>query len=381
MNATITCKFKIDTDPSSQSLLSETMKAFRDACDFASEHVWLTHDLVRRSLNNDLYRALRDMFGMKAQMAQSVLIAVIARYKAVLETLGCFELVEFKRPQLDLVWNRDYSITKDGCFSINTLRGRIRAPFHTDGFEKYLDPALSPRFGTAKLVYKHGCFFMHVPVTVTVPDGPSVSDITNVVGVDRGIRFLAATYDSKHRTTFYSGKDIAGKRAHYKELRRGLQQIGTPSSRRRLKAIVFSGKLLDMTSRNPVWAMVLCLLMLYLFRQYEGKQAGKLLIKLAVAAAAILWSLLFRVQFGPIMLLLVMALWALRNRLSLRLCFGAAVAVCCCVVNPLYMFSPFGFLIAHFYNEEKGFFARPIQYLIYPFMLVMVGLAGLVMTF
>ena len=237
MNATITCKFKIDTDPSSQSLLSETMKAFRDACDFASEHVWLTHDLVRRSLNNDLYRALRDMFGMKAQMAQSVLIAVIARYKAVLETLGCFELVEFKRPQLDLVWNRDYSITKDGCFSINTLRGRIRAPFHTDGFEKYLDPALSPRFGTAKLVYKHGCFFMHVPVTVTVPDGPSVSDITNVVGVDRGIRFLAATYDSKHRTTFYSGKDIAGKRAHYKELRRGLQQIGTPSSRRRLKAI------------------------------------------------------------------------------------------------------------------------------------------------
>lgn len=144
---------------------------------------------------------------------------------------------------------------------------------------------------------------------------------------------------------------------------------------------VFSGKLLDMTSRNPVWAMVLCLLMLYLFRQYEGKQAGKLLIKLAIAAAAILWSLLFRVQFGPIMLLLVMALWAFRNRPSLRICFGAVVAVCCCVVNPLYMFSPFGFLIAHFYNEEKGFFVRPIQYLIYPFMLVMVGLAGIVMTF
>lgn len=144
---------------------------------------------------------------------------------------------------------------------------------------------------------------------------------------------------------------------------------------------VFSGKFLDLSSRNPVWGMVLCLLMLYLFRQYEGMQFGKVLVKLAVAAAAMLWSLLFRVQFGPIMLLLVMVLWALRNRPSLRLCFGAAVAVCCCVVNPLYMFSPFGFLIAHFYNEEKGFFARPIQYLIYPFMLVMVGLAGLVMTF
>lgn len=143
---------------------------------------------------------------------------------------------------------------------------------------------------------------------------------------------------------------------------------------------VFSGKFLDMTSRNPVWAMVLGLLMLYLFNQYRGRQFSRCLIKLAVAAAAILWTLLFRVQFGPIMLLLVMVLWIMRDRPTLRLCLGAAVAVCCCVMNPLYMFSPFGFLIAHFYNEKKGFFIRPVQYLMYPLMLVLVGLAGFIMT-
>lgn len=74
-------------------------------------------------------------------------------------------------------------------------------------------------------------------MTVTVPDAPSESGITNVVGVDRGIRFLAAAYDSRRKTTFYSGKDIARKRALFKELRRSLQQVGTPSSRRRLRSI------------------------------------------------------------------------------------------------------------------------------------------------
>ena len=46
-----------------------------------------------------------------------------------------------------------------------------------------------------------------------------------------------ATYDSKHQSRFVSGKTIKQKRGHYKNLRKQLQQIGTPSSRKRLKAI------------------------------------------------------------------------------------------------------------------------------------------------
>lgn len=63
------------------------------------------------------------------------------------------------------------------------------------------------------------------------------SEVSNIVGVDRGIRFLAATYDSKGKSVFYDGNIIKQKRAHYKALRKQLQQVGTPSSRRRIKAI------------------------------------------------------------------------------------------------------------------------------------------------
>jgi IS605 OrfB family transposase len=63
------------------------------------------------------------------------------------------------------------------------------------------------------------------------------STICNVVGHDRGIRFITTSYGSNGKTTFYSGNEVKQKRGHYKTLRKQLQQIGTPSSRRRLKAI------------------------------------------------------------------------------------------------------------------------------------------------
>ena len=58
-----------------------------------------------------------------------------------------------------------------------------------------------------------------------------------MVGIDRGINFLAVSYDSKGKSTFFDGGKIKHKRAHYKELRKELQKKQTPSSRRRLKKI------------------------------------------------------------------------------------------------------------------------------------------------
>ena len=51
------------------------------------------------------------------------------------------------------------------------------------------------------------------------------------------MRFLATTYDSSGNTKFFSGADYRNKRNHYQKLRQQLRQVGTPSSKRRLKAI------------------------------------------------------------------------------------------------------------------------------------------------
>lgn len=231
---TITAKVQIVATDIDKVLLDETMSVYRDACNYVSEYVFRTHDLKQFSLNKVLYSTLREKFGLKSQMAQSVFKTVIARYKTILENQKEWIKPSFKKPQYDLVWNRDYSLTRN-CFSVNTLNGRVKLPYFAEGMSKYFDPTIY-KFGTAKLVNKRSKYFLHIPVTYDVEES-NISDICHVVGIDRGINFVVATYDSKHKSGFVSGKAIKQKRAHYLKLRKGLQMRQTASARRRLLAI------------------------------------------------------------------------------------------------------------------------------------------------
>ena len=231
---TVTAKIQISVAADSKVLLDKTMSVYSDACNYVSAYVFRTHDLKQFSLNKVLYSTLREMFGLKSQMAQSVFKTVIARYKTILENQKEWIKPDFKKPQYDLVWNRDYSLTQN-CFSVNTLNGRVKLPYFAEGMSKYFDHAIY-KFGTAKLVNKYGKYFLHIPVTYDIEES-SISDICNVVGIDRGVNFVVATYDSKHETGFVSGKAMKQTRAHYSKRRKELQMRQTPSARRRIKAI------------------------------------------------------------------------------------------------------------------------------------------------
>ena len=231
---TITAKIQIHPSEADRQSLTETMSAYRRACDFVSGHVFVTHDLSQPSLNRVLYYQIRDRFGLKAQAAQSVIKTVIARYKTVMSQGNGWMRPSFRKPQLDLVWNRDYSLKKN-LFSVSSSTGRLQVPYSFAGMERYFDPEVYA-FGTASLVFKHKKFFLHIPVTYEVPDC-SMNDIKCVVGVDRGVNFTTATYDSCGKSGFISGRAAKQKRAHYKAVRKSLQERGTASSRRRLKSI------------------------------------------------------------------------------------------------------------------------------------------------
>lgn len=234
MQMTVTAKIQLVVSAENCELLDSTANAYRNACNFVSEYIFRTHNLKQFSLNKELYYEIREKFGLGSQMTQSVLKTVISRYKTIRTNQHEWIQPKFKVPQFDLVWNRDYSLSQN-YFSVNTLNGRLKLPYYAKGMEKYFDKE-TYRFGTATLVFRHKRYFLHIPVTFEVNECCD-SDICNVVGIDRGINFVVATYDSKHQSGFVSGKVIKQKRGHYKNLRKQLQQVGTPSSRRRLKAI------------------------------------------------------------------------------------------------------------------------------------------------
>lgn len=233
LKLTLTAKVKIAPTQEQRECLHQALHAYRLASNFTSQLIFDTKELHIQKLHLLAYREIRVMFSLRSQMAQSVIKTVIARYKSLRSNGHPWTCVRFKKPEFDLVWNRDYSLTKM-MFSINTLSGRIKVPFESKGMEHFMDGTWT--FGTAKLVFKHGKFYLHIPMTKELKE-PALHEIDQVVGVDMGINFIAACYDSEGTCTFFNGRRIKDKRSKYKVLRKSLQQVGTASARRNLKRI------------------------------------------------------------------------------------------------------------------------------------------------
>ncbi|WP_405315413.1 RNA-guided endonuclease TnpB family protein [Lactobacillus helveticus] len=235
------------------------------ACNFISQYIFEhAFELKQSKLNKALYHDLRDKFELKSQMAQSAIKTVIARYKTVKTQLfqhpfrydtgkkdgkgrgiwaqiyrdlaWLWQPINFKRPQLDLQRGRDWSyLSATNQLSLNTLNGRRKVDFVCKGFDQYLDQT-KWKFGSLKMLQLRGKWYIHLSATTAIPEFEAEQAV-HVVGIDRGLRFLAACYDEKGKSILFSGQKILRKRRKYKKLRAELQAKGTKSAKRRLKKI------------------------------------------------------------------------------------------------------------------------------------------------
>ena len=251
---TTTVNVKLLPNKDQERLLLDTMNQYLKACNFVSEKVCQLREHNWLNLNTQLYRTLLNLFGMKSHITQSVFKTVDSKYKQkedrikkkkkLTETqrrdLLYSKPVVFKVPECDLVRSHDYSLLKD-VFSIyaytpnqkSKSRNRIKMAYE----HKYVDSFLCDtkyKLGTAKLKKIGKNFYLMVPITKKLE--PFKKETTqNIVGIDRGIRFIATSYDSEGKTTFFHGGNIISRRVHFKNKRAELQRKGTPSARRRIK--------------------------------------------------------------------------------------------------------------------------------------------------
>ena len=264
MEQTVTIKVKLKLEDSKISdSFKRTMEQYRQACNYISQYIF-DHDFVlgQNKLSKALYQDIRQRFGLKSQMTQSAIRNVVARYRTVKTQLSqkpyrydsgekddrgraiwksvkrdltwLWKPVYFKRPQVDLQRNRDWSILKDGHMSLNTINKRVKVTPVCHGFDQYMDHTW--KFGIAKLLHEGNKWMLHISATKELPD-VDLSEINNVVGLDRGLRFVANSYDSHGKSLFFNGKQLTAKRTHYKKLRAQLQLKDTKSAKRRLKKI------------------------------------------------------------------------------------------------------------------------------------------------
>lgn len=219
-----------------------------------------------RTLHDKYYYDIRQKKDMKSQLAESLIRSVSAKYRAIDTTLKkqyyaytdtdgntsryrkdlnwLQHPVVYRRPQADLVRGRDWSFVNDKngglLLSIATLTGRTKVRFVVKGFEDVINGLDMPgfnikdpkwKFGEAKLLSSGGKWFLHISATAKLPVTDS-EDISNIVGLDRGLVNIVVAADQSGLTARYSGNDARKIRARYNRTRASLQKKGTRGAKR-----------------------------------------------------------------------------------------------------------------------------------------------------
>lgn len=134
--------------------------------------------------------------------------------------------------------------------------------------------------------------------------------------------------------------------------------------------LAMSGKVLEFGNQNPVIGLVLCFVLLLLFRYFAGKK----LICVVMALAGVVWAIMLKVDHGVPMILMICVMHLFRNKKMYMGFSGMAAAALCTGLSPFYLIAPMGFLAIHFYNGEKGNSSRLANYLFYPVALLAIAL-------
>ena len=259
MEVVKTMKLRLYTSDKDNKLFDTLTRQYAKTCNFISQYVF-DHQfiLAYQTLQKALYQTVRSGYGLKAQMTISAFKTVTARYKTVKEQLHQNPYVYkgedgkrhyiaqtldwlqkpvcFSRPQADLVRNRDYGFLQDGMLSINTLGKRVKVRYAVPKyFESYFDGTW--KFGTGKLVQLNHIWYFHIPMTKDMGDTFDVSTPSHVVGIDRGLRYLAVAYDEKGQARYFDGQSVLKRRERFNAVRAELQAKGTKSAKRVMKRL------------------------------------------------------------------------------------------------------------------------------------------------
>lgn len=205
--------------------LNETLRLANAAADETSRLAWEAKTFGQFKIHKLAYTAIREQFGLSAQVAVRVIAKVADAYKLDKRKQRVF------RPDGSIAY--DDRILRFGTdyVSIWTVDGRQTIPFTCGAQQRQL---LNSRQGESDLVFRKGKWFLFVTCNVIEP--PVDDDPEGMLGVDFGIARIAT--DSTGQS--FSGAHIRNLRKRHRKIRARLQSKGTKSAQRRLKQL--SGK-------------------------------------------------------------------------------------------------------------------------------------------
>lgn len=203
--------------------LRQTMLAYNSAANYISDQAWEHKTFRAYDLHHATYYAVRELFGLSAQLTVRVIADVANAYKLDTKTRRTFrKMGSSTYDSRVLRWELDKSQV-----NIWTMTGRQRIPFVCGERQRKMLATLQ---GEADLTYRNGNFYLHQPCNILEDE---VFDPDVYLGVDMGLVNVATDSDGNQ----YSGAHMLSLRKRRRRQRQRLQAKQTPSARRVLRRL------------------------------------------------------------------------------------------------------------------------------------------------
>jgi IS605 OrfB family transposase len=219
----LTAAIRLLPTPEQADVLRRTLERANAACDYISQVAWESKTFRQFAIHKVTYQAVRETFGLAAQLAVRCIAKVADAYKLDHKTQRTFQ-PHGAVPYDDRILS--YNL-KGSEVSIWTLDGRQAIPFVCGERQREL---LATQRGETDLALVRGKWYLFVTCEVETPEP---IDVEGLLGVDLGIVNLATDSDGES----FSGQHIERHRQWYQARRQALQKIGTKSAKRHLKRL------------------------------------------------------------------------------------------------------------------------------------------------
>ena len=230
MKQVLTLVCKLQPSLEQVALIEATLKAFADACNYTNQIVKpsITSSV---SIQNLVYPALREQFGLSANLAVRACARVGANRKTA--KLKDKPIKGFQPTSADYDARIFAFREKDWTVSLTLVGGREHIKLNAGSYQR---GKLAGREPTSAQLCKHrdGQYYIHIQIK---DEAPTPIKSTNVIGVDFGRRDIAVTSIGDK----WDGKQITEVRDRYSRVRASLQKRatkGTRSTRRRARQIL-----------------------------------------------------------------------------------------------------------------------------------------------
>ena len=140
--------------------------------------------------------------------------------------------------------------------------------------------------------------------------------------------------------------------------------------------LAMGGKWLDLSSRNPVFGLVLGMITLMFYAQYQQPTMMHRALKAVITLAAMIWGKMLGIQDSFCLILLIITFWGFRNKPNYRNLAAMIAASLCTLSSMFYLASPMAVLALFKYNGEPDPRNKAFNYAVYPLALLGFGLIG-----